>query len=109
MVAGTTSENEDAIDGFEGIFSLRTEPTGLDSLGAAQHVEGVDDGAGLLEDFLLHVVGIRTQFDGISRKLGFSFFPGDRSTVLTGDVDATRGEDGDIAVLQIHHAAGNLQ
>ncbi len=58
MVAGAAGQNEDAVDGFEGIFSLRTEPTGLDGLGAAQHVEGVDDGARLLEDFLLHVVGI---------------------------------------------------
>ncbi len=109
MIAGAAGQDEDTVDVFEDTFGLRAEPTGLNGLGAAQHVEGVDDGPRLFEDFFLHVVGIIAQFYGIGRKLGFGFFPGDGGAILTGDGDAIRSKNSDITVLKIDHAAGNLQ
>ena len=109
VVAGAASQYEDAVDVLEDLFGFGTEPTDLNSLGAAQHVQRVDDGTGLLEDFFLHVVGIGAQFDGISGELGFGFFPGDRGAVLTGDAKAIRSEYSNVAVLEIHHASSHLQ
>ena len=81
----------------------------MDCLGTAEHVEGVNDGTRLFEDLFLHVVGIGAQFYSIGRQLGFGFCPGNGRAVLTGDGDAVRGKDSNIAVLKIDHAAGHLQ
>ena len=77
--------------------------------GSPGHFEGVGQRVRLLEDFLLHVVVVGSQFDGVGRELRFDHRTLDGRAIDTGDAMGGAGDLGAVAVVEIDHAAGHLQ
>ena len=71
-------------------WAFGTEEAGLQALAAAGHFEGVGQRVRLLEDFLLHVVVVGSQFDGVGRELRFDHRTLDGRAIDTGDADGRR-------------------
>jgi hypothetical protein len=80
-----------------------------DAAAAGDDLEGVGQGLGLLEDFLLHVVAVLAQLDRVGRQAGDVHRALDRGAVLQGDAVAVEGELGHVAVFEVDHLAGDLQ
>ncbi len=109
MPTGAAGEDEYLLRAAENALGFGTEEAGLQALGSTGHFEGVGQRIGLLEDFLLHVVIVGTQLDGVGRELGFDHRTLDGSAIDTGNAMAGTGDLGAVAVVEIDHAAGNLQ
>ena len=109
MAAGAAGENEDGIDIGEQVGRRGAEDAGLDALAAADDFQRIGQRFRLFEDFLLHVVLVIAEFDGGGGKLRNMYRPADRRAVEAGDLDAVRGQFGDVAVFQVNHVARHLE
>ncbi len=109
VAAGAAGEDQDRIDIGEQVGGFGAEDAGLDALAAADDFQGVGQRFGLLEDFLLHVVLVGTEFDGGGGELRDMHRALDRGAVEAGDLDTGCGQLGDVAIFQIDHVARDLE
>ena len=109
MVAGAAGDDQHAADAAEHVAGLGAEQLRADRAAAGDHLQRVGQGLGLLEDLLLHVVAVLAQFDGVGRQRRQVFLAFDRAAVGARHAEAVAAQLGEVAVLEIDHAAGHLQ
>ena len=109
VVAGAAGDDQDLADVLEHFLGAGAEQAGLDAARGAEHLQRVRDRHRLLEHFLLHVVAVLAEFDGVGGELRFGLRAFDRRAVEAGDAITGACQLGAIAVLQIDDAARDLQ
>src|SRR5690606_38257372 len=80
-----------------------------DRVGVGEHLERVGDGAGLLEDLLLHVVVVVAQLDRVGRDLALDDRALGRVAVGIHDPVAVAPDLDDVAFLEVADVAGHLE
>jgi hypothetical protein len=104
VVAGAAGEDEHAICLAEHAVGAVAEELGRDALDA---FEGVGDGARLLEDFLLHVVPVRSELGCAAVRLHGAHRTLGDAAVGAVDAPAAQLQVGDVALLQVDDAVGH--
>ena len=109
VVAGAAGQDQDAADAPEDGFGFGAEQACLQRAGVLDHFQRVADGTGLLEDFLLHVVVVGAQLDGIGRQLALDHRTLDGLAGLVTDLVAPGRQGDEITFFEIHDVPGDLQ
>ena len=108
MVAGAAGDDQHLAHAVEHFGAVGAEQSGLDAARGGQHFQRIGQGHRLLEDFLLHVMAVLAEFDGICRKVRLGDRPLDRRAIHPRDAVTGAGEFGAIAVVEIDDAPRHL-
>ncbi len=113
MIAGAAGQDENAADMAENVFRLGPEQPRGNGLGIEHHFQRIGDHPRLLKYFLLHEVVVGPHFHGIVGEFAFLHlardFPAGPILRAVDDAISVAMQLCYIAILQIDHAASDLQ
>jgi hypothetical protein len=109
VVAGTAGHDVDRAHLAQDLLGLGTEEARLQRARARDHLERIGERAGLLVDLFLHVMPVGSELDRGVLHLGEVHLALGRLAVRVRHAPATGTDLGAVAVLEIHHAPGDLQ
>jgi hypothetical protein len=112
VVAGAAGEDQHRLGAGEHLRRATPNRLGLSGMRAADHLQRVGQRLRLLEDFLLHVVRVVAQLDGVGRERAFvhrAVGRHGRRTVGADYSHAVAPQFGDVAVFEVDHAPRHLQ